>query len=133
VLLRRRGAFFQGHRMTVGRSGRVRIGGAYRNAGGHSVRRATLSYRPTRCGVTMGFDARRGEAFELSAFFIGRPRLGRRSATDGRQRVTVGGGRVVMRLVSGTLASGTQARLRRVGIVVRARRAGTLRLAFCAV
>jgi hypothetical protein len=131
VLLRRRGAFFQGHHMVVGRSGRVVIRGAYRTGGGHSVRRATLSYRPTHCGVTMGFDARPSNAFELSAFFIGRPRVGRRSATDGRQRVAVGGGRVRMRLVPGTLASGTQPRLYRVAIVVRARRAGMLRLAFC--
>jgi hypothetical protein len=38
-----------------------------------------------------------------------------------------------MRLAPGTLASGTQPRLYRVDIVVRARRAGMLRLAFCRI
>lgn len=132
VLLRGHAGFFHGDSMRVGRSGVAHVGGAYLTGGGRTFRRASFVYRPTRCGVAMSFDARRGESFRLSAFFLHKPRVAGRAAHDGVQRVTVSGGRIKMRLVKGSYASGTQIRLRRVAISVRTPRARRVKLSFCA-
>jgi hypothetical protein len=110
----------------------VREGGAYRTGGGRTLRGASIVYRPTRCGVAMSFDARHGESFRLSAFFVGKPRVARRAAHDGMQRVTVSGGRIRMSLAKRSYASGTQIRLRRVAISVRTPHARRVKLSFCA-
>ena len=134
ILMRRPRGWFQGDEMTVGRSGRVRIRGHYQygGRGRGDGRRATLVYRPTACGVVMGFDARRGETFRLSAFFLDRPGVSGRVARDANQRVAVKGGRVRMRVARRTWSSGTQARLYRVVITVRAARARNVLVRFFA-
>jgi hypothetical protein len=131
VLLRRGGGWFAGRHFKLGRDGTVEIDGGYLTAARRPLRRATLSYRPVACGITMSFRARRGERYALSAFFTHQPSVAGRVAHDSVQRLTVKGAQ--MALAPGTLASGTQPRLWRVVIVVGAGRARTVRLRHCAL
>ena len=122
--------YFFGHDIEVAATGIVSIAGEFRDAVG-SLRAATLSYRPLRCGVAMELDALAGDAYSLSVFFSRRPRLSALGATDGRQTVAVEADRATLELAPGTPASGERARLWRVEMSFGAQAARRLSVRFC--
>jgi hypothetical protein len=88
-----------------------------------------VSYEQTGCGVQMSFPGRRGDRYELSAFFARRP------SVEG-QRVTAGGRSAELnvparlRLESG-YASGTEPRLTRARATLSLDRPQTVSMLFC--
>jgi hypothetical protein len=130
VLLDGGPGYFNGRSIRTRRDGSVRLAGDFRRLGGRRLRAASLVYRPTRCGVALAFRARRGEAFRLSGFFSHLPRLSRRGAGDGYQTVRASADRVRLSLARGTMASGERARLWRVGVALRVRKARRVGLRF---
>jgi hypothetical protein len=77
--------FPDGRSMRFTRRGATRMSALFRTASGHSLRRVTFRYAPTRCGVSLSFRARRGDRYELSYFFEGgTPRLIGSRALRGR-------------------------------------------------
>ncbi|MFL5893829.1 MAG: hypothetical protein ACJ76Z_01790, partial [Thermoleophilaceae bacterium] len=115
VLFSSRGpAYATGRRIVAGRSGHVRITGAFATASGRRVRGASFRFDPSGDCVTLSFGMRRGEHVEYSAFVR---RLAGASAAgvgDGRQRVAISPAAAAYRVDKHRYSSGSDAVLRRV-------------------
>jgi hypothetical protein len=117
-----------GRRPFEGRSIRA-AGGAVTVRGGLGRRRAGVRYKPSGCGVEMAFRGRRGDRFELSAFFARRPSVEPRAVVAGGRRAELNLPARV-RLESG-YASATEPRLVRARITVRLPRSQSVRMLVC--
>ena len=125
---------FHGRRMRVSRGGSVSVAGAWVTRGGRRLRSGRVVYAPAGCGVRITFAARRGERFELSAFFRGRAALPR--VRRGGRLVTGAGQRVSLSVparvsVQRGYASATESSLVRTRLDLRAPRAGRVSLTLC--
>jgi hypothetical protein len=131
VLLGRAPGYFHGRSIGTRGDGSVRVAGDFRTLGaGRRRRAAAVVYRPTACGVSLAFNARRAESYRLSAFFSRPPRISGAGASDGFQAIAASADRSVLRLARGTLASGERARLWRVAVTLHARAARRVGLHF---
>jgi hypothetical protein len=75
-----KGGAAEGTGITVAGDGKVTVSGGFRRASGSWLRRGVrFQFTPTSCGVRLDVPARKGDAFEYSAFFRSNP-----TATDGK-------------------------------------------------
>jgi hypothetical protein len=131
VLLGGAPRYFHGRSIDTRGDGSVRVAGDFRRLGGGRRRRpAAVVHRPTPCGVSLAFNARRADAYRLSAFFSRRPRISGRGAGDGFQTIAASADRTALRLAPGTMASGERAHLWRVAVTLHARTARRVGLHF---
>lgn len=122
-----------GRDLRVGPRASVRWLVDFRTPGfGRLLRRATVTLRPSRCGVQMLIPARAGDRHEVSAFLPARPRPRRAGA-----RGLVGGGLRTARsngpgaIVTGrTYFNATEGRLVRARLSSRSPRRGTVAFSF---
>ena len=122
-----------GTRITTRRDGVVTVVGGFRTPGGRVLRPAVFTYRPVPCGgVELAFDARPGERFEHSAFFRGAraPSIDGGSASANGLQVTVSPEPAFGR-PSDAGASGSDARLIRQPMTIRAAEAGRVSIVYC--
>jgi hypothetical protein len=126
-----RTGFPAGRRMRFARGGVTLVSGWFRTASGRSLRRARFRYTPTRCGVALSFQARRGDHYELSYFFKGEVprRTGSRALVGPAQRIATNIAFHVR--FKRPYVSGAEAGLVRARLKIAARRTRIVRVRVC--
>ena len=110
-----------GHAIRVARNGRVTVRGGFRRRKRWLRKGVKFSIRPTSCGVEVAVRGRRGDRYQFSAFFPGKPsRNAARFNLPIQSSSTAGG-----------YHSASHARLSRRRFVVEARRAQWVTMELC--
>lgn len=125
VLLTRGGPALPEGRLSVDRSGTVRIRGGWRRAG-RLVRRATFTFAPRAAGVSLhvtGVHA--GDRLRMLAFTAGAATTGRRQLSAGALKLRVSEDLSRVRTLPGGFASATAEQLAGYELIARVRRART--------
>lgn len=122
----------EGTRTSVDGSGNVVVSGGYRARTGRWVRRGVrFRFAPVACGVRMSVPARRGDAYDYSAFFSGRPSIAGATTRSGGQSVTFTPAWTAWNSSAG-YASGSDPRITRTRVRLLTSGKGTIRVETCA-
>jgi hypothetical protein len=119
-------------RISAHSDGSVHITGSFRTAAGHVIRHVTFGYFPRACGVALRFHARAGEVFGLSPLFRGHvtPAIDGGAARSGGQEVLVDP-QPAFGAPSDIGASGNDARVTALPMLLRAKTDRTVSIRFC--
>lgn len=123
--------FPEGRSISTTKGGVITIGGGFRTASGRIVRRGgRFVFRPVGCGVKLTWKTSRGDRFEYSVFFRGRPDVDARTITGEGQKVTLSAPAAVS--VGSGYASGSDASLYRARMRFKVSSGKPLSVTVCA-
>jgi hypothetical protein len=125
------GTLPDGHRMSIARSGTVKVNASFRTSSYRAVRSGVhVRFEPVSCGVAIVFPTRRGDRFRHSVFFRQTPEVGPGRVADSSQRVTFSpNARVSLRR---GYSSGLDPKLVRADLAFPRSDGGRVRITICA-